>query len=111
MKGVTVYPRIKEIVAEKPDGSLWRHKFTRRASIIGKPDGSLSIRGAAGQRLHKRFPYEGRSEPFLINPPAARTRRNYAETQEPRTAEIWKAPKHRAAALGARRSGISVRGL
>ena len=65
---VEVYPRIVEVTARKRDGSLWKHRFSRRAAIVGNADGSLSIR-AKGARLHKLFPFEGRQEPFLINPP------------------------------------------
>ncbi len=72
-RGVEVYPRIVSIVADKPDGQRYEHRFTRRAAIIGKSDGSLSIR-AHGARLHKMFKQGGKNVPYLINPP--RRRRN-----------------------------------
>lgn len=93
---VEVYRRVRSVVADKADGSTWEHKFTTPARIIGKADGSLSIRSSRGKRLHKKFPFKGRQEPFLVNPP----RRNaWSEEREIGTASIFKAPRHRAAAI------------
>ena len=71
----TVYPRILAIEAQKPDGTRWRHDFKKRAAIVGNPDGSLSVR-AKGAKLHKLFPYKGKQEPFLVNPPRRRLKKN-----------------------------------
>lgn len=128
-KSVVVYPRIEEITARKRDGSLWRHKFSRRSAIHGNADGTLTIRPEkAGTRLHKEFPFEGRREPFLVNPPRRRrrarhnpalqiinppkrkamskprrrrrTRRNpWFEKRRAMSVSVRRAPRHRRAAL------------
>lgn len=67
---IVVYPRIRSIVADKPDGQTWEHKFKPGTAIIGRGNGTLSIKSNRGSRLHKMFDYKGGKEPFLINPPS-----------------------------------------
>jgi len=73
---VVVYPRIRSIVADKPDGQTWEHKFKPGTAIIGRGNGTLAIKSNRGARLHKMFDYKGGKEPFLINPPKRKNRKN-----------------------------------
>lgn len=123
-RAVEIGSRVESVAYRKADGSKWVHRFSRRAALRGNPDGSLSVRPARrGTRLHKEFPFEGRKEPFMINPPrrrrARKARRNPAlqilnpprrrrrakrnpwyETRKRMTVhDHYAAPRHRKAAL------------
>jgi len=53
--GVLVYPRVLEIIAQKPDGKVYVHKFKTQVEAYGLSDGSVLLRSVAGLSLWDLF--------------------------------------------------------